>query len=283
MLAEQAQISEIWKKWEASATGAIGEAVKLKHPNLLAEALLTRAFVQTTFLMGTQNFEAAIYGTRKPPPSPVCEAIAHDIKCAHELFQKAEMREGVVRADLLLADLLEISGRLNEAIVVARKVAPIADTMGYHEHLERANDLLTGATLLMDVDKKLRNPVDQDVAFAISTDVEIRKFAQDMAKIEGLPIDRLPIIERDCFATRDGSKERVEWCEHFEILQDLRHLAHMSTKFREDPNRICKCSLFKFQSPKPAKDWKLLVPEFKSTFCHACNSRSPKANRLKGP
>jgi len=105
-------------------------------------------------------------------------------------FRKAEMREGVVRADLLLADLLEISGRLNEAIVVARKVAPIADTMGYHEHLERANDLLTGATLLMDVDKKLRNPVDQDVAFAISTDVEIRKFAQDMAKIEGLPIDR---------------------------------------------------------------------------------------------
>jgi len=52
MLAEQAQISEIWKKWEASATGAIGEAVKLKHPNLLAEALLTRAFVPNNISHG---------------------------------------------------------------------------------------------------------------------------------------------------------------------------------------------------------------------------------------
>jgi hypothetical protein len=273
---ELARINELWIAWAKSADAIVLEAVGSKYPNLVAEALLVRSTVLIMYLTSVQNVELLTAGVRTPTAPSEVARIESEIRRAKDLYAKADIREGAARADMTLADLFEISGQLGKAKDIARNTVVIAEVMGYTDLFERARALLNDATLVKQFNQKMLSPRDLDIESAEWSDDDLRRMAQTIVKYNGLPVDRTPIVERDCAACRDSARERVRWCKHFDILQDLTHTFHPSTKYKEDPFRVCVCTRFNLKSLITAQDWTNLIPTFKASYCNGCSSRSPK-------
>jgi hypothetical protein len=86
----------------------------------------------------------------------------------------------------------------------------------------------------------------------------------------------LPVIERDMISERDIARERLNWCRHIELIQDLEHTRHPSTHYRQDPDRHCRCAKHGYESLIGSTDWHLVIKSFKMALCLNCPDRSPK-------
>lgn len=107
------------------------------------------------------------------------------------------------------------------------------------------------------------------------SDEESRLYAKQYLKAKDLPVERLPVVEREYFSIRDVAREKINWCRHIGRLNDERHALHPSTCYRTDPNRICVCNLHGFRSPVSNTDWKVISSDFKKIYCEKCPDRSP--------
>jgi hypothetical protein len=73
----------------------------------------------------------------------------------------------------------------------------------------------------------------------------------------GLPAYRLPVLERDAEACRQIARERVDFCRHVNLVQDLSHTRSPSTCYATDPLRACICeklghkSKVRARTPRP--------------------------------
>ncbi len=97
----------------------------------------------------------------------------------------------------------------------------------------------------------------------------------------GLSQERLPVVQRDCFSSRDMAQERIGWCRHIELIQNLGHMQNHQTAYLTDPMRRCICDKHGYQSLIEDSDWTALVQAFKKTYCDGCPDRKPLKNALE--
>jgi hypothetical protein len=82
---------------------------------------------------------------------------------------------------------------------------------------------------------------DKDYWWAQSSDEDRKRYAKKFLDILDLPHERLPVIERECSAMRQTAVERLSWCRHLQLLQELGHTEHHSTNYARDPELYCHC------------------------------------------
>lgn len=101
-----------------------------------------------------------------------------------------------------------------------------------------------------------------------------------MLRILDLPAERLPVLESEYSSIRDIAQEKLKWCRHIDLLQDLRHTKHPSTHYKENPNRVCVCNLLNYKSALEHPDWETVISAFKRTYCDACVERKPIQSKI---
>ena len=101
--------------------------------------------------------------------------------------------------------------------------------------------------------------------------------ALDLLRAYDLPQERLPVLERECESFRAIAIERLNWCQHIELIENLKHTDRKDTHYSVDPLRRCFCSLHKYESAIESTDWVSLIRAFKGAYCEGCPDRQPKS------
>ena len=187
-----------WQEWETRAHEIIGEAVKMGHPLLRADALTARlGAYQGLFLF--QRMEALGRGQQWQPATNLLYALMGDVEAAVNIYQQAGNLEGETRAKLLLADLFEMAGNEPAAKKLAEGAIVVAQAMGYERLESHAREHIEGRSIFQQFQEKLteRSKEDEDVHLADESDEMLRDMARHtMASLE-LSSDRLPVLERE--------------------------------------------------------------------------------------
>jgi hypothetical protein len=71
-----------------------------------------------------------------------------------------------------------------------------------------------------------------------------------------------------------AAKQRLEWCQHIQIIQELKHTQSLATMHRTIPKKHIICMLLGHESPKHGYSFDELWPFFKGIYCLGCSHRS---------
>jgi hypothetical protein len=270
------QARQEWCQWEKAADDAVQEAIGLKHPILVGDALVTRLHVRV-LLLNNQRLASAFAKAEFAVPSEISAVVTADANRALAIYRRAGVLDGELRAKMALADFEEIRGDLQAAKKIAADILPASTAMGYRDLVERASNLIRDNTDLMRSEAEIAS-YDDDVWTSQWPDDQVRDFARNIMTARGIPSERFAVVERDCFAARQIARERTHWCQYLELQQDLRHLGSMATIYARDPNQICVCGKYGYRSKIENPDASTVIGAFKGTYCHACQGRSPKSS-----
>jgi hypothetical protein len=273
----QSDLEQRQQVWIQEANAVVTDAVGLRHPLIIAHAMFTRAAICISKMLMIRLLDCYKGGETAISPEWICFVEA-DLKAVSEIYLRSGSTEGLLRAKMAFADLLELSSRLDDAKSMAEQVVARAAAMGLTQLAQRAQDVLAGTTTLA---KERRNQLasktrDSDEDWVNLSDSELRERAKGLLEARCLGPERLSVIERDYLVTRDAARERVEWCRHLQILQDLTHLDSSATAYQQDPNRMCCCKKHGWRTTRETPDHIKLTADFKGEFCDGCADRSPK-------
>lgn len=266
-----------WDPWERSADAMLGEAGATKNPLLVADALAIRAQTRVDHLLNCRLL-TPMFGIPIELPDTVLLPPRQDAEQAIAIYAQADHLEGELRVRMTLAELLSLGGRTAEAEEIVRDVLPKAQAMSYSTVEWRARMHLDGQTILNFYTERCEAEHSEDTDFSLANqdDDGVKKFARDMLDALNLPEERLPVVERECQSLKDIARERLHWCRHIDLIQNLRHTEHPTTYYKIDPNRRCVCEKFKYESAIESTDWLTLIIAFKRAYCEGCPARDPK-------
>ena len=84
---------------------------------------------------------------------------------------------------------------------------------------------------------------------------------------------RLEVVMEMLRSFRRISQERINWCRHLVIWEDLSVTGNPEIAFQELPTRKCHCEKFGHTSETPSTDAATVILLFKEAFCTSCSSR----------
>lgn len=268
-----------WDAWQRQASSLLDEALALGHPILSADAISARLGVLLGVLQ-MRRVKAFLDDVPWAPPADQIYRLMQEAEQALAIYSRVGSVQGECAAKLFLADLFDLLDQRQPAQSLAEAVLPIADAFNLVRQAENAREYIEGPTMFEALSARVREArgVDDDFLLAGAGDDDVRRFARDSWESLQIPANRLPIVERDCFASRTIARERVDWCRHLQLQQDLTHTHDPITCYRSDPNRRCLCEKHGYASAIENPDTDVVIRAFKDAYCERCGDRNPKRN-----
>ena len=267
-------------QWENQATEALREAYNLNHPILIFQALTVSLRIRIGRLFG-ERFDA-INHDRNYVIEPSRKAALQRMMDDAALLNAANgSEEGRLQLDELRADFLEVQGDLEGAKGIAATMHPLASAMGFEPIARRARELLDGDTLLTRFDRDVRKSAaaDKDVERAAESDERLTRFAGYLFETLRAPPARYDVVLEHCRVVRQMAQERVNWCRHVVMLEDLFKSIIQETAYSELPSRKCRCEKFGYLTEHGSLDATRVIADFKQIYCGTCQARDPKQKR----
>jgi hypothetical protein len=268
---------DAWKDWEQKVAEVLRLAAALRQPLIEAFTLLTRTTVRVARLINLRFLADCTGAYVELSEAMRLEAMA-DAERARGIYERAGQLEGGLRAKVQLADLYLLGGQPAAAQALAIDVLPQAEAMEYATVVERAREHIEGKA----IPDRLRaayeeaSVADEDLGLAGMSDEEAKAFARDVHTEMGLPAERLLVAEQDAFALRDIARERLDWCQHINLIQDLTHTKSLVTFYAADLKHDGECEKYGYRTEIGSPDWREVITAFKRDFCEGCPSREPK-------
>lgn len=264
-----------WSDWEHRSEELLQQAVGLNNPLLVADALGVRVIIRIAHLMHI-TLLTPLLGVPTKLPADVLLFPRQDAEQAIAIYSSADQLEGEMRVRIALAELLTLGDRREEAEEIAREVLPKAKAMSYAAIEEKAQMILSRNTLPDIYARNAAQAIDSDFRLANESDERVSEFARDILAAYELPLERLPVIVRECESLREIALERLNWCKHIDLTEHLKHLDSKDSAYKLDPPRRCICELHKYESAIESTDWTSVIKAFKKAYCDQCPDRTPK-------
>lgn len=282
-----AQISDLriafqrFEEWSKETDELIQDAISIGHPIFVADALATKAFISLMGLISKIAF-MELEGISDEQGSIQNDALSILDICdrAWKIYKQANMLEGEVRTQLVMAQVFEIMNQAESAKSLAEGVITKAQYLGYKRHVETAQEILLGNTLFVKHIQNVRSMLQQKEAgeydpSAFHTDEDVQHFANFMIESYKIPSERRENVLIGVLCMRDLAREKTQWCRHIEIHENLTHTFSPVTFYAKDPNRRVTCSKFGHLVDHLSPDWVGQITEFKTTYCSHCSDREP--------
>jgi Domain of unknown function (DUF4365) len=263
-------------QWTDKSNALVKDALEHGNAHLIGDACYTRSLI-----MFAHHSSAPTWLN----PEAVSRHLEHakaemipDLQRAVRCYQLSGHIEWELRAKTLLADFAALTGDAALAKQLAREVLPVAEAYQFDRIANEARDHLAGDPFFRQMQRKfLTRPYDDpDLREADFSDEDMGRYAEDMLESAGLPRDRLAVMTREVLSFRDIARERVNWCRHIQLIQNLGHTLDPLTFYAADPVRYCYCERYQVASKIGDSDWKIVIEAFKGTYCSGCSARSPK-------
>jgi hypothetical protein len=276
-LAVMQAIRQRMQAWWQDANAVVQDAEKLRHPLLTADALVARVRAMAGILE-ILRLNAELDGKASIPDQSLTSGLMVEAERAMATYRLAGHTEGECRAKIVLAELFLLGGQVEAARNLAAGVLAVAEAMSWQQVEAQARPIVTGETLMRKVSSGLaeQRAIDEDEHLAVRTDEDMRQFAKFNHTALGLPMDRLPVVERGCRTMRQFAHERLNWCRHIEYLENLSHRGDPATLYATDPPLACRCEKHGYESLIEDPDPHTVLAAFKRACCEGCADRSPK-------
>lgn len=268
-------------RWDKETSKLIEDSVSLGHPIFIADALATRASMKLLGLFSKigfaefeeTNIEQAALERETLSILDLCEK-------SQKIYKQADMLEGQVRTQLIMAQVFEIMGQPESAKNLAQGVLNKALYLGYKRHINTARELNAGSTFFSRTVEKIRTIVkqknnDEYDTSGLDTEEDIQNYVNFMMQTFKIPVDRRENVLQDVMCTRDGIREKSQWCRHIEIHQNLTHASSPLTHYAENPNRRVVCLKFGYMVDRLSPNWLEQIEEFKKLYCSICPNKEP--------
>lgn len=264
--------------WASRMADLVREAQKTGIPWLHAYARLTSLFVRES-LLGFQRFQRKFLGVGTGPERSEVEGMLSEAKAIADEFAATGNLEGELRAKLVAADIHEIADDIAAAKGVAAEVRPVAEALELADFQEKAQQHLTGETILQRMEAGIRRDQegDRDYQMAAMSESDVDYYAHACFEVSQLPLERLPMVRRDIEGLRMIANERLHWCRHIEQWQALMHTMHPRTAYATPTRWVGKCVRHNYESLQDGEDMHLVISRFKEAYCDDCSDREPKA------
>jgi hypothetical protein len=264
-------------QWEAQAAEALKEAYDLNHPILIFQALFISLKIRTG-----RFFEESLDAINHESPYTV--ELAKRVLVQRMLDEALKLNaangsmEGRLQLQEVQADFLELQGDRVAAKTVAAKTYSEALALGIGPIAEHAKRLLDDDTLLLQWERKYQQmrAEDKDLTHSRQSDEELSRIAKQVLLSVESPPARLEVIVELFRSFRQISRERVDWCRHLQIFEDLMKNRDPKTAYSELPTRKCHCDRFHYETADASADASAVIAEFKQDFCASCLARDPK-------
>ena len=274
-----------FEEWNKESSLLLEDANNANNKIFVADALSTKAFITLMGLISNIAFiefeglslDLSIIQNEVLLILGWCEK-------AQNIYKQANMLEGEVRNQLIMAQAFEALGQLESAKNLAQGVISKAKSLGYKRHIKTANEIISGETLfskrLQSVRETIRRKkADEYDSSVLETDKDIEDFTDFFMETYKIPQERRKHVEMESLCMRDIAREKTQWCQHINIHQNLTHTFSPTTLYAEDPNRRVICSKFDYYVDKSSPDWLELIKDFKATYCFNCSSREPTSDK----
>lgn len=264
-------------QWEARVAEALKDAYELNHPILISQALFVSLKIRIGRLFH-ENLDAIMHETPYTVEPANRAFVQRVLDEATKLNAVSGSMERQLQLQELQADFLELQGDRAAAKTLAAKTYSEALALGIGPIAEHARGLLDDDTLLLQWERTYRQmrAEDADLKNASQSDEELSRAAKQLILSVESPPARLDVIVELLRSFRHISWERVNWCRHLEILEDLTKTRDPKTAYSELPTRKCYCDRFRYESQDPSTDASAVIREFKQHFCAWCLARDPK-------
>ena len=175
-----------FEEWDKEASVLIQDSINAGHPILCSDAFSTKAFIS---LMGVISKIAFMEFEELSPDHSVIQndvlLILDWCEKAQKIYKQANMLEGEVRIQLIMAQAFEVMGQIESAKNLAQGVMGKAKLLGYRRHIETASEVIEGKTLffkrIQNVREMLRQrQADEYDPSALATEEDIQHFANFM-------------------------------------------------------------------------------------------------------
>ena len=263
-------------RWTDEVNVLVEDALKLGNPHLIGDACYSRSFILFVYLNSARLWlkPNAVAGQMANLKAQVIPDLRRAIQC----YELSGHQEWELRAKILLADVASLVGDEGLAREMAGEVLPVAEAFQYDKITKEARDHLAGDPFYRQMERQfLSGPnADPDIREAGFSDEEMVRLAEDVLVASDIPRDRLAVVTREVMSFRDIARERVAWCRHIQLIQDLGHTRSPVTYYAYDPERRCYCEEFGITSKIGNADWPVLIETFKKNYCTGCPARSPK-------
>ncbi len=254
----------------------LNHALELKHPVLIAEAILTQCVYRIGTITQKTIALRSITGKVKPSPPALVTAICQQLEQAVAHFERAGATESVVRATIILAEWHATNDAPEKARGLIEGIMGLAQGMGYTHYTEQGQAILSGTTQFDRLRADIATHPDSDFLAVAQTDEEVADFALFNLQTVELPMEQLPVVHRVCLVMREESRTRIEWCKHFRLFVDGPHAEILPTSYATDPNWFARCMKFGFHTYTPSPNAAAMTQRFKNTYCNTCTDRCPK-------
>ena len=260
--------SQPYKKWESLMNAISKEIFQHQNSLLLATFYEVRAIIGT-LMLGHARMQLIRVGYEPLLPSEFIQNVLSDTDAARQLYAQIGRLESELRMKIQMADLYEIAEQREAAKRIAEGVLPQAQALSFQALERRALQHIEGNTIQERFEKKaqMNFQTGDDLTFYEADEAEIRAMArQTIAKL-GLSVDQLPRIEREIEVHCAMARERFEWCQHLDLLENN---LTSTTSYSLEPKRVAFCRLHKYQSAIALTDWRAVTNAFKTNFCSTC-------------
>lgn len=275
----QGKLSEWKQRWDTlldRQKQLAADAVRLNNPMFIGRANALLAFAEFQRLLIERLMSVPL---RAPPPDQEAQiyALMPTVDAAQQLAVSVGDIEEEIRLTLRLADMYMALGNDGAAKRLATGALSRARSLRLGRLVNQAEALSRGKWFVHTYEQQLRavREQDEDEVLAIESDDAIDQLARSTIHALGLPDNRLAAIRLEHETMRLLARERLSFCRHLGVIQDLAHTRSQATFYAEVPDQACRCALYGTES-SASKDVRRLLQEFKARVCRDCLSKSPK-------
>lgn len=206
-------------------------------------------------------------------PDEIFLQYKESLSAAIQIYDSLGLYERRLRAQNCLAEMLAFHGDVDEAQEAFSIVRRDSEKMGFVHVTGTAEQPMSSLIDRLEANSSNR---DVDEVWANHTDEELEAFSRDMMAKLRVPDSRLSNFMNDLIACRVGAVERLTWCKHIELVQDLAHTQSPETLLATTPQYFARCQLHGISSGVGKQDHRQVINAFKRGCCISCPDRDPK-------
>lgn len=195
-------------------------------------------------------------------------------KCA-AIFGKYHLMQSLANLFSAGSEIYDILGDIENRDRLAGEALGIATTYGFSEIIQRTQKVLQNQNTFNSLFGEPGKIAKDEYLSSLDEDAKTH-YANSVIQSLGDNVDiesKREAIVSDVNDMVSSAKQRIGWCKHVQIIQDLGHTKSLETMYKQIPPKWIVCEVFGYRSPESGPSFDQLWPLFKGVHCLSCIKR----------
>ena len=202
--------------------------------------------------------------------------ILNEIDKCVQIFSKYQLTYALSKSLCDAADIYDVINDRHNRDRLATASQEISNQKGFTDLSLRAEKILRNEETFSQLVKSTSNVLDDHELANFDENKKTQYINTFLRIFQNDPeIDKIRVaVTSDVEDMITSAQQRIEWCRHIQIIQDLSHTQKIETMYKDIPDKWIVCRELGYQSQNTGKSFAELWYFFKGSNCLGCKNRS---------